>query len=107
MNIPSTLVCFASSQLGVADVLSTRMLCIDRCHAHDLTLTQTNIVYSMCHWRGMCLRQHYVEQRRLQITADLQPPPSFLQSYQAYLAQVRSTLKEGAEHSSRKTTSCL
>jgi len=29
-----------------------------------------------------------LDQRRLQISADLQPPSSFLQTYQAYLAQV-------------------
>jgi hypothetical protein len=33
-------------------------------------------------------RAHYLDQRRLQITADLQPPSNFLSSYQAYLAQV-------------------
>lgn len=33
-------------------------------------------------------RQHYLMQRRLQITADLQAPQDFLASYQAFLAQV-------------------
>jgi hypothetical protein len=37
-------------------------------------------------------RQHYLDQRRLQITADLQPPFSFLQAYQAYLSQVGDTV---------------
>lgn len=35
-------------------------------------------------------REHYLDQRRLQISADLQPPLSFLESYQSYLAQVGS-----------------
>ncbi len=34
-------------------------------------------------------RGRYLEQRRLQIAADLQPPPNFLEGYQAYLAQVK------------------
>lgn len=33
-------------------------------------------------------REHYLDQRRLQISADLQPPLNFLESYQSYLAQV-------------------
>eukprot|EP00775_Hariotina_reticulata_P012680 gene12680-12809_t len=33
-------------------------------------------------------RQHYLMQRRLQITADLQAPQDFLAGYQAFLAQV-------------------
>jgi hypothetical protein len=40
-------------------------------------------------------RQHYLDQRRLQITADLQPPFSFLQAYQAYLSQVRAVQGKG------------
>jgi hypothetical protein len=33
-------------------------------------------------------RQHYLDQRRLQVSADLQPPQDFLESHRAYLAQV-------------------
>jgi hypothetical protein len=33
-------------------------------------------------------RQHYLMQRRLQISADLQAPQDFLGGYQAFLAQV-------------------
>jgi hypothetical protein len=33
-------------------------------------------------------RSHYLDQRRLQVCADVQPPSHFLAAYQAYLAQV-------------------
>ena len=39
--------------------------------------------------RLLRFRDYYLEQRRLQVTNDLQPPHKFLESYQPYLAQVR------------------
>lgn len=33
-------------------------------------------------------RQHYLDQRRLQMSADLQPPQDFVESHRTYLAQV-------------------
>ncbi|KAG2484967.1 hypothetical protein HYH03_016264 [Edaphochlamys debaryana] len=41
-----------------------------------------------CLGRMPALRRYYLEQRRLQIRADLAPPPAFLENYQAYLARV-------------------
>ena len=38
--------------------------------------------------RLLQFRDYYLEQRRLQVTNDLQPPHKFLESYQPYLAQV-------------------
>jgi hypothetical protein len=42
-------------------------------------------------------QQHYIEQRRLQITADLQPPQNFLEGHQSYLAQVGAK-RAGSRH---------
>jgi len=41
-----------------------------------------------CCWKLEDFRQHYLMQRRLQISADLQAPQDFLGGYQAFLAQV-------------------
>ena len=45
--------------------------------------------------RLLQFRDYYLEQRRLQVTNDLQPPHKFLESYQPYLAQVRGRGGEG------------